>query len=50
MKRLIFIKSYFTHSIRSGRGEENTVQECLYRLKTYQEKEQFLKFIETKIN
>lgn len=48
MKRLHYMKDYFTHSINNGKCKDNTVQECLNRLKTYQEKEQFLKFVEKK--
>lgn len=40
------MKDYFTHSINNGKHKDHITQECLYRLKTYQEKEQFLSFIE----
>ncbi|WP_456363922.1 hypothetical protein [Priestia aryabhattai] len=44
MKRLHFMKNYFIQSINNGKCKDNTIQECLNRLKTFQEKEKFLKF------
>ncbi|MGF7535745.1 hypothetical protein AAGG74_18990 [Bacillus mexicanus] len=48
MNRLNSIQNYFTHSIKNGKGKENTIQECLNRLKTYQEKDRFIRFVEQK--
>ncbi|MDU9693655.1 hypothetical protein WKH56_10310 [Priestia sp. SB1] len=44
MKRLHFMKDYYINSINKGKCKDNTIQECLFRLKTFQEKEKFLKF------
>ncbi|WP_176397754.1 hypothetical protein [Bacillus cereus] len=47
MKRLQTIKTHFITSVQNGRCRRNTEQECLIRLKTYNEKEKFIKFLET---
>lgn len=46
MKRLQTIKTHFITSVQNGRCRSNTAQECLYRLKTYNEKEQFIRFLD----
>lgn len=48
MKRLHSIQNYFNNSMKNGKGKEPAMQECLNRLKTYQEKDLFIRFVEQK--
>lgn len=46
MTRINSIVDYYKTSLKDGKHSISTVQECLNRLKTYQEKKKFLAIIE----